>query len=141
MDSLSLKSSVFEVARPRLAGLRRRRSVSLRVAAQAEPDLSIKVNGLEMPNPFVIGSGPPGTNYTVMKRAFDEGWGAVIAKTVQFLYLFFYKFLLFLFLKILFSTIFMRFWISTSIWKNYIYLWDLDYNLKWIWSYGNMQIY
>ncbi|KAH0842072.1 hypothetical protein HID58_092152, partial [Brassica napus] len=40
-------------------------------------------NGLKMPNPFVIGSGPPGTNYTVMKRAFDEGWGAVIAKTVS----------------------------------------------------------
>lgn len=93
MDSLSLRGSVFEVARPRLAGFRRRRSVALRVAAQAEPDLSVKVNGLEMPNPFVIGSGPPGTNYTVMKRAFDEGWGAVIAKTVQFLYLFFlYKF-------------------------------------------------
>ncbi|OMO99951.1 Aldolase-type TIM barrel [Corchorus capsularis] len=34
-----------------------------------------------MPSPFVIGSGPPGTNYAVMKRAFDEGWGAVIAKT------------------------------------------------------------
>lgn len=48
-----------------------------------QPDLSVKVNGLEMPNPFVIGSGPPGTNYTVMKRAFDEGWGAVIAKTVN----------------------------------------------------------
>lgn len=48
-----------------------------------EPDLSVKVNGLEMPNPFVIGSGPPGTNYTVMKRAFEEGWGAVIAKTVS----------------------------------------------------------
>lgn len=51
--------------------------------AQAEPDLSVTVNGLHMPNPFVIGSGPPGTNYTVMKRAFDEGWGAVIAKTVS----------------------------------------------------------
>ena len=51
---------------------------------QAEPDLSVTVNGLNMPNPFVIGSGPPGTNYTVMKRAFDEGWGAVIAKTVSF---------------------------------------------------------
>lgn len=50
--------------------------------AQNEPDLSVTVNGLTMPNPFVIGSGPPGTNYTVMKRAFDEGWGAVIAKTV-----------------------------------------------------------
>lgn len=48
-----------------------------------DPDLSVRVNGLEMPNPFVIGSGPPGTNYTVMKRAFDEGWGAVIAKTVS----------------------------------------------------------
>lgn len=50
---------------------------------QREPDLSVTVNGLHMPNPFVIGSGPPGTNYTVMKRAFDEGWGAVIAKTVS----------------------------------------------------------
>lgn len=51
---------------------------------QVDPDLTVKVNGLTMPNPFVIGSGPPGTNYTVMKRAFDEGWGAVIAKTVSF---------------------------------------------------------
>lgn len=51
--------------------------------AAGEPDLRVRVNGLEMPNPFVIGSGPPGTNYTVMKRAFDEGWGAVIAKTVR----------------------------------------------------------
>ncbi|KMZ59645.1 putative Dihydroorotate dehydrogenase [Zostera marina] len=52
-------------------------------SGRIEPDLSVKVNGLDMPNPFVIGSGPPGTNYTVMKRAFDEGWGAVIAKTVS----------------------------------------------------------
>ncbi|WCJ42131.1 Dihydropyrimidine dehydrogenase (NADP(+)) chloroplastic [Euphorbia peplus] len=51
--------------------------------AQGDPDLSVNVNGLTLPNPFVIGSGPPGTNYTVMKRAFDEGWGAVIAKTVS----------------------------------------------------------
>ncbi|XP_057459732.1 dihydropyrimidine dehydrogenase (NADP(+)), chloroplastic [Actinidia eriantha] len=52
-------------------------------STQTQPDLSVTVNGLKMPNPFVIGSGPPGTNYTVMKRAFDEGWGAVIAKTVS----------------------------------------------------------
>lgn len=50
---------------------------------QPVPDLSITVDGLNMPNPFVIGSGPPGTNYKVMKKAFDEGWGAVIAKTVS----------------------------------------------------------
>lgn len=55
-----------------------------------EPDLSVTVNGLRMPNPFVIGSGPPGTNYTVMKRAFDEGWGAVIAKTVSFFFFYFH---------------------------------------------------
>ena len=49
----------------------------------AGPDLSVTVNGLKFPNPFVIGSGPPGTNYAVMKKAFDEGWGGVIAKTVS----------------------------------------------------------
>lgn len=47
------------------------------------PDLSVVVNGLKLPNPFVIGSGPPGTNYQVMKRAFDDGWGAVICKTLS----------------------------------------------------------
>lgn len=103
------------------------------------PDLSVEVNGLKLPNPFVIGSGPPGaqpllllplpvdgpchsccaatavaivaataaaaalldravvsngatpacsschagTNYAVMKKAFEEGWGGVVAKTVS----------------------------------------------------------
>ena len=46
-------------------------------------DLSINVNGLELPNPFVIGSGPPGTNANVINKAFAEGWGAVIAKTIS----------------------------------------------------------
>lgn len=47
------------------------------------PDLSVTVNGMTLPNPFVIASGPPGTNFAVMKRAFEDGWGAVIAKTVS----------------------------------------------------------
>ncbi|KAJ8435030.1 hypothetical protein Cgig2_027239 [Carnegiea gigantea] len=82
----SLKSSpcptipTRSVTRPSRIGFRV--SCSSR-SQQVEPDLTVKVNGLTMPNPFVIGSGPPGTNYTVMKRAFDEGWGAVIAKTVS----------------------------------------------------------
>lgn len=46
-------------------------------------DLSITVDGLRLPNPFVIGSGPPGTNANVIGKAFDEGWGAVIAKTIS----------------------------------------------------------
>ena len=47
------------------------------------PSLETRVNGLTLPNPFVIGSGPPGTNLKVIHKAFDEGWGAVIAKTVS----------------------------------------------------------
>ena len=47
------------------------------------PTLETTVNGLKLPNPFVIGSGPPGTNANVIGKAFDEGWGAVISKTVS----------------------------------------------------------
>jgi len=46
-------------------------------------DLSIESCGMKFPNPFVIGSGPPGTNYRTIKRCFDAGWGGVVAKTVS----------------------------------------------------------
>src|SRR5690349_10410308 len=46
-------------------------------------DLSVTVDGLKLPNPLVIASGPPGTNANVIGKAFDEGWGAVICKTVS----------------------------------------------------------
>src|SRR5262245_42615492 len=45
--------------------------------------LATTVDGLKLPNPFVIGSGPPGTNLNVITKAFKEGWGAVIAKTIS----------------------------------------------------------
>src|SRR3954471_23058013 len=47
------------------------------------PTLATTVNGLKLPNPFVIGSGPPGTNANVIGKALDEGWGGVIAKTIS----------------------------------------------------------
>jgi dihydropyrimidine dehydrogenase (NADP+)/dihydropyrimidine dehydrogenase (NAD+) subunit PreA len=47
------------------------------------PDLSTTVDGLKLPNPFVIASGPPGTNANVIGKAYDEGWGAVICKTIS----------------------------------------------------------
>jgi dihydroorotate dehydrogenase len=47
------------------------------------PTLATTVDGLKLPNPFIIGSGPPGTNLNVISKAFQEGWGAVIAKTVS----------------------------------------------------------
>ncbi|MFT4592750.1 MAG: dihydroorotate dehydrogenase subfamily 1 [Phycisphaerales bacterium] len=45
--------------------------------------LETTVNGLKFKNPFVIGSGPPGTNSNVIRKAFDEGWGGVVAKTIS----------------------------------------------------------
>jgi dihydroorotate dehydrogenase subfamily 1 len=45
--------------------------------------LSIEVNGMKFKNPFVLGSGPPGTNGKVIARAFERGWGGVVAKTIS----------------------------------------------------------
>jgi dihydropyrimidine dehydrogenase (NADP+)/dihydropyrimidine dehydrogenase (NAD+) subunit PreA len=45
--------------------------------------LELTVNGLKLPNPFLIGSGPPGTNAHVIGRALDEGWGGAVAKTIS----------------------------------------------------------
>ena len=47
------------------------------------PTLATAVDGLKFKNPFIIASGPPGTNMNVINRAFREGWGGVIAKTVS----------------------------------------------------------
>ena len=47
------------------------------------PDLSLVVDGLKLPNPLIIASGPPGTNANVIGKAFDEGWGGVVCKTVS----------------------------------------------------------
>ncbi len=47
------------------------------------PTLASTVDGLKFANPFIIASGPPGTNLNVINRAFREGWGGVIAKTVS----------------------------------------------------------
>jgi len=43
--------------------------------------LAIRVCGLDFPNPFVIGSGPPSTNAVIINKAFAAGWGGVVAKT------------------------------------------------------------
>jgi dihydroorotate dehydrogenase subfamily 1 len=46
-------------------------------------DLSITVNGMNFPNPFLLGSGPPGTNARVLAKSYDAGWGGAVAKTVS----------------------------------------------------------
>jgi dihydroorotate dehydrogenase subfamily 1 len=46
-------------------------------------DLSIVVNGMRFPNPFVLASGPPGTNGRVIRRSFELGWGGIVCKTIS----------------------------------------------------------
>ncbi len=46
-------------------------------------DLSIEVDGIRFPNPFVLASGPPGTNAKVIKRSFELGWGGIVCKTIS----------------------------------------------------------
>jgi len=46
-------------------------------------DLSITVNGMKFENPFVLASGPPGTNARVIGKSFDLGWGGCVIKTIS----------------------------------------------------------
>ncbi len=46
-------------------------------------DLSTTVNGIQFENPFLLGSGPPGTNAKVIAKSFDLGWGGVVCKTIS----------------------------------------------------------
>jgi dihydroorotate dehydrogenase subfamily 1 len=46
-------------------------------------DLGIVVNGMKFENPFMLGSGPPGTNARVIAKSFDLGWGGVVIKTIS----------------------------------------------------------
>jgi dihydroorotate dehydrogenase subfamily 1 len=49
----------------------------------ADVDLSIEVNGMLFENPFVLGSGPPGTNARVIAKSFELGWGGCVIKTIS----------------------------------------------------------
>jgi dihydroorotate dehydrogenase subfamily 1 len=46
-------------------------------------DLSVTVNGMRFDNPFVLGSGPPGTNGKVIAKSYDLGWGGMVCKTLS----------------------------------------------------------
>lgn len=46
-------------------------------------NLSVVVNGMHFENPFVLGSGPPGTNARVIAKSYDLGWGGMVCKTIS----------------------------------------------------------
>jgi dihydropyrimidine dehydrogenase (NAD+) subunit PreA len=45
-------------------------------------DLSMKICGIESPNPFWLASGPPTNTAGQVMRAFDAGWGGAVWKTI-----------------------------------------------------------
>lgn len=47
------------------------------------PSLNVTVNGIEFDNPFLLASGPPGTNAKVIAKSFDLGWGGNVCKTIS----------------------------------------------------------
>src|SRR6266571_7337194 len=47
------------------------------------PSLKTTVTGIEFENPYLLGSGPPGTNAKVIAKSFDLGWGGVVIKTIS----------------------------------------------------------
>ena len=50
----------------------------------ARPSLAITVNGrIQFDNPFMLASGPPGTNGKVIAKSYDLGWGGVVIKTIS----------------------------------------------------------
>jgi dihydropyrimidine dehydrogenase (NADP+) len=73
--------TVWTLAQPRDTGAA---PLLVRGTPADGPDLAVTLpSGLRLPNPFLIASGPPGTNYAVMAKAFTCGWGGVVAKTVS----------------------------------------------------------
>jgi dihydroorotate dehydrogenase subfamily 1 len=49
-----------------------------------KPSLRIQLHGrIEFDNPFMLASGPPGTNGKVIAKSYDLGWGGVVIKTIS----------------------------------------------------------
>ena len=49
-----------------------------------QPSLAVTVHDrIEFDNPFMLASGPPGTNGKVIAKSFDLGWGGVVIKTIS----------------------------------------------------------
>jgi dihydroorotate dehydrogenase subfamily 1 len=53
------------------------------MASETSVSLAVTVNGMQFENPFLLGSGPPGTNARVIAKSFELGWGGNVAKTIS----------------------------------------------------------
>uniref|UniRef100_A0A8B9JWH0 dihydropyrimidine dehydrogenase (NADP(+)) n=1 Tax=Astyanax mexicanus TaxID=7994 RepID=A0A8B9JWH0_ASTMX len=44
-------------------------------------DISVQMCGIKFPNPFGLASAPPTTSTSMIRRAFEQGWGFALTKT------------------------------------------------------------
>lgn len=44
-------------------------------------DISVEMAGLKFPNPFGLASATPATSSSMIRRAFEAGWGFAVTKT------------------------------------------------------------
>jgi dihydropyrimidine dehydrogenase (NAD+) subunit PreA len=51
--------------------------------AVTDPILGTTVNGFALTNPFLLASAPPTASYELIRRAFVQGWGGVVTKTIK----------------------------------------------------------
>lgn len=47
------------------------------------PSLETTSNGMTLENPFLLASGPPGTNAKVIAKSWDLGWAGTVIKTIS----------------------------------------------------------
>jgi dihydroorotate dehydrogenase subfamily 1 len=47
------------------------------------PTLEVTCNGMTFENPFLLASGPPGTNAKVIAKSWDLGWAGTVIKTIS----------------------------------------------------------
>src|SRR3954464_11603799 len=49
-----------------------------------QPSLGIRVHDrIQFDNPFMLASGPPGTNGKVIAKSFELGWGGAVITTIS----------------------------------------------------------
>lgn len=51
--------------------------------AVIDPLLGTTVNGFALTNPFLLASAPPTASYDLIRRAFAQGWGGAVTKTIK----------------------------------------------------------
>ena len=71
----------YGVPKETLVELGKTKKMPMMHTAVDDVDLSIEMAGVKFPNPFGLASAPPCTSGSMIRRAFEQGWGFAVTKT------------------------------------------------------------